>query len=363
MNLFIESAKHQGFSIPLHALRGLAAVIVLLAHIQVRITESLPDFALALLFNGGAAVTFFFVLSGLVVGASLAKGGLSKENISLYFHRRFFRIMPLMFCTVTIGGLYLLFIDPHMQYSLNPAEFGELTPLKFIAGYVGYSLKTNPPVWSIFVEIIGSLLIPVMLLSGTKLRYIFMAIAACIALSLIPIEFKHYWHYFMISFYMGLTILLWGKWLARIVERLPTPIFWLMIATLVISFYLPRLIVGVSSGHFFWLVYWETLCITPLIGMIYYLPGRFSLLNAPVFKFLGDVSFSLYLTHSLLLIVLFNLVTAVLGTGAFAVAVFCISTICCCFVVANLSFHSIEMGGVRIGEHLRSYSKPVTEAS
>lgn len=361
MNIFTEEAKRQTFSMPLHALRGLAAVIVLLVHLQGRVAEAFPEFTLPPLFNGSAAVTFFFVLSGLVVGASLAKNGITQSNLSLYFYRRFFRIMPLMFVTVTIGGLYLLFIEPYFQYSLNPKEYGDFTLIKFAAGYVGYSLKANPPIWSIFVELIGSLLIPFMLLSGTKMRNVVLGLTACIALSLIPVESKHYWHFYMISFYVGLTVLLWGRWLANLTATLPSSVFWLIVAALACCFYLARPLTGAGYGKL-WIVYWETLSIAPVVAIIYYLPERFSLLNAPVFKFLGDVSYSLYLTHSIILIALLNLVTALMGYTGLAVLVYCASAICCSFVVAQLSFHTIEMGGMRLGERLRRPPKPALEA-
>jgi peptidoglycan/LPS O-acetylase OafA/YrhL len=360
MNLFTEAAKQQGFSMPLHALRGVAAVIVLLCHLQGRVSEAF-HFTFPPLFNGSAAVIFFFVLSGLVVGASLAKSGLSSASIAVYFHRRIFRIMPLMIVTVTIGGLYLLFIDAQMRYSLNPKEYGDFSLLKFLAGYIGYSLKANPPIWSIFVELIGSILLPLMLLAGTSLRNILLTLAACIALSLLPIEFKHYWHFYMISFFAGLSVLLWGKALAQRVEKLPPALFWLLIIALSASFYLVRPISGEGYAKV-WVVYWETLSIAPVIGIIFYLPQRFSLLSSNLFRFLGDVSYSLYLTHTLLLVVLLNATTSLLGTSGFAAIVYCVITICCCFMMAQVSYRLIELEGSRWGERLRNPKKIAQQA-
>ena len=357
MNLFTKEAQQQKFSLPLHALRGIAAVIVLLVHLQGRVQETFAEFYLPPIFNGSAAVNFFFVLSGLVVGASLAKHELTHSTISLYFYRRFFRIMPLMVVTVTLGGLYLLFIEPHLNYTLNPKEYGDFTLAKFAVGYVGYSLKANPPIWSIFVELIGSILIPLMLLSGTKIRNIVLVFIACIALSLLPIDSKHYWHFYVICFYVGLTVLLWGRWLADKAAGLPLGIFWGMIAVLASSFYLARPLTGAGYGDL-WIVYWETFSIAPVVAIIYYLPERFSLLSAPVFKFLGDVSYSLYLTHSLLLIALLNLVTEFMGLTGPAILVYCTSAIICSFAVAVVSYRTIELGGIRLGEYLRKEDKP-----
>lgn len=357
MNLFTEAAKHQGFSMPLHALRGVAAVIVLLFHLKSRVSEAF-GFSFPPFFNGSAAVTFFFVLSGLVVGASLAKSGLTSSSIALYFHRRVFRIMPLMIVTVTIGGLYLLFIDPQMRYPLNKPEYGDFSLMKFIAGYVGYSLKANPPSWSIYVELIGSIFIPLMLLSGTRVRNVLLTFAACIALSLVPIDFKNYWHFYMVSFFTGLTVLLWGNWLAAHTEKLPAVIFWLIILVLSASFYLVRPITGEGYGEV-WIVYWETLSIAPVIGIIFYLPQRFSLLDSGTFKFLGDVSYSLYLTHSILLVILLNAVTSLMGNTGIAAITYCAVTLICCLIVAQISYRIVEVGGARVGERLRGRTKAI----
>lgn len=361
MNLFTQAAKEQGFSMPLHALRGVAAVIVLLFHLKGRVFEVF-GFNCPPLFNGSAAVTFFFVLSGLVVGASLAKSGLTSSSIALYFHRRVFRIMPLMLVTVTLGGLYLLFIDPQMRYPLNKPEYGDFTLMKFIAGYVGYSLKANPPSWSIYVELIGSILIPLMLLSGTRVRNVVLTFAACIALSLVPIDFKNYWHFYMICFFTGLTILLWGKWLATRAEKLPAVIFWLIIVALSASFYFVRPVSGDGYGDV-WIVYWETLSIAPVIAIIFYLPQRFSLLDSGTFKFLGDVSYSLYLTHSLLLVILLNAVTSLMGNTGIAAITYCALTITCSLIVAQISYRLIEVEGARLGERLRRTPKAIQEAA
>ena len=362
MNMFTESARQQGFSIPLHALRGMAALIVLLCHIQARIDEGFPQFTFVHIFNGSAAVTFFFVLSGLVVGASLAKTGVTANTTLVYAHRRVFRIMPLMLVTVTLGGLYLLYIDPHMPYSLNPKSYGEFNLMKFIAGYVGYSLKANPPTWSIFVELVASALIPLMILTGKNLRLIAFAVAACIALSLLPFEFQHYWNFYMISFYLGLSLLLWGKPVAAIAARLPASAFWLLIIGLFTAFYLARLMTGAGYGDL-WIVYYESILVALLIAVIYYSPERFKFLSSSTMKFLGDISYSLYLTHSLLLILLLNACIYVLGATTIGAIVFVTSSVGISLVLATISYHQIEMKGMHFGEDLRKQTLRLQKSS
>ena len=362
MNVFTEEARKQSFSIPLHALRGIAAVLVLLCHIQMRINEGLPDFSFDRIFNGSGAVTFFFVLSGLVVGAALAKHEINFATVSLYLHRRFFRIMPLLFVTVTIGGFYLLFINDSMRFSLYDRAYGDFSLTKFVSAYVGYSLKPNQPIWSIYIEIIASLLIPLMVLSGSKYRYILLTLAICVAFSLVNYEFQHRWNFYMISFYIGLTVLLWGKGLASILSRMPNAIYWSLVFTLFLLFYLARLVTGAGYGDI-WIVYWETATIAPLVAMIYYMPDKFSFLNKPIFIFLGDISYSLYLTHWILLALALNYVTAWLGTGAIALVVFCTTSIIVSLLVAAVSYQKIELGGIKLGEAMRRTPKPIQHLS
>jgi len=362
MNLYTEEARRRGFSMPLHALRGVAAIIVLLGHIQSRADKAFLDFMFTRIFNGSAVVVFFYVLSGLVVGASLAKVGISYSSVTVFFHRRIFRIMPLMFVTVTIGGLYLLYIDPHMKYPLNPKEYGEFGLLKFVASYVGYSLKPNVPIWSIFVELVASLLIPLMILSGNKKRNIIFALIGCILLSLIPVEFHHRWNFYMISFYLGLTVLVWGRWFAERLAGLSNSVFWLIVAMLLVSFYVARLITDAGFGDL-WIVYWETAFITPFVAMVYYMPERFSFLSSKILTFFGDISFSLYLSHFVFLAALLNVIVAVFGTTGIALTLFYVGSIVCSLLIAVVSYYHIELKGMKLGENLRRQFKPIQEVS
>ncbi len=356
MNLFVKAVQNRGFSMPLHSLRGVAAMIVLLSHIQTRVQDANPGFQLPQIFNGSGAVTFFFVLSGLVVGAALAKQELTLPRTVIYFYRRFFRIMPLLIVTVTVGVLYLFLINDYMRHPYYDPAFGDFSLSKWVSGYLGYSLKPNPPIWSIYVELIGSLLIPLMILSGSRPSYILIALGVCIGLSLINRDFQHHWNFYMFSFYVGLTILLWGKAWAEFLSRLPSVVFWMIVACLALMFYGVRLVITPSYGVL-WVVYWETAMITPLIAAIYYLPERFAVLARPMFTFLGDVSYSLYLTHWILLAILINVIAPWLGVDALGMTVFTLASIAACLMAARFSYRYIEMTGVRLGEYLRQPAK------
>src|SRR5262245_4346370 len=91
----------------LEAARGLAALIVVIFHVFVTLepkrqvfethglAQAISNFALTALFNGSGAVTFFFVLSGFVLGISLDRfNGVTLAGCTEFVVRRLFRIMP-----------------------------------------------------------------------------------------------------------------------------------------------------------------------------------------------------------------------------------------------------------------------------
>lgn len=59
----------RGFSVELQALRGLAALIVLMAHCASAVALPAGIGPFRFILNSGGAVVFFFVLSGFVLGA------------------------------------------------------------------------------------------------------------------------------------------------------------------------------------------------------------------------------------------------------------------------------------------------------
>ncbi|MDY0029080.1 MAG: acyltransferase [Pseudobdellovibrionaceae bacterium] len=351
MNFFVERSRTQTFSKELHALRGVAALVVLLVHFQHRLVQAWPDWHVPDIFNGSAAVTYFFVLSGLVVGMSLARVWGEQGALLTYGVRRVFRIMPLMALMATIGSLYLFFVNPHMAYSLYDIEkYGDFDLKRMLASYIGYSMKANPPSWSIFVELVASVLIPVFLIMGRNIWTILVGGIMLFAFSLWDMPIKNKFNIFMLSFYIGLTVLVWGPRLAEKCRNLPKNAFWGLVAILALAFYMPRVITQEDYYGNPWIIHWETLTVAPLVAIILYLPERFSALTRPVFQYLGDVSYSLYLTHVLVMVVLYNLLASLMGVTVWLMPVFTCVALPLVFMIAHLSYNYIEKPGIQWGK-------------
>ncbi len=356
MNYFLDESSNRKFSHELHALRGVAALLVFFVHLQNRAMTAFPDVTIPYLFNGSAAVTFFFVLSGFVVGMSVGRIWGKKLFLAEYAVRRIFRIMPLMIVMTTLGGIYVYFINPYMKIPIYEESYGEFSPIKWVAGYIGYSMKANPPSWSIFVELVGSVLLPFFILAGRNKATIIAAGLVLAGLATIDtIDTQHRWHFYMISFYAGLSVLYWGKSFAQRISRLGPLWFWALVGILALGFYLPRPIIGTDMYGNPWMPLWETATVTPLVALIYYVPEYFTLLKGKIFRFFGDISFSLYLTHYIFILMMYNAFIMIAGVSLTVVALYLAIIIPLSFLLAYLSYTYLEQPCIGLGKKAMKY--------
>ncbi|GEM_PF-1765352 len=349
-NPYLKESKGKKFSPELHAVRGIAAVFVLFIHIQDKIQEAFPDMHISTLINGSIGVVYFFVLSGLVVGMSLSRSWGNQGFLEEFAVKRFFRIMPLMFVMTTIGGLYVIFVNPHMPFSLYRREFGDFSIVKMISGYIGYSAKSNPLSWSIFVELVASLFIPLMIFCGNKKSWIAISFIFFLLLPLIHLDTQHQWHMRITTFYTGLTILLWGEWFCSKLRKLEAYGFWSVIAIIFLCTYLPRLVLNINFYGNPWIVYWETLFVSLIVAIIFYMPEKFAYLAKKLFQFLGDISYGLYLTHMIFINALFNIIALTVGINSESIWAFIIISVVCSFPIALLVYKVIELPGIALGK-------------
>lgn len=306
-NTFLNNKSSFHFSSSLHALRGLAALIVVFDHLWILFFQQYKQFSVGFNpFNGSACVVFFFVLSGLVVGASFINQEGQPNHYLTYFLRRFFRMMPLMAVMAFIGGIYNFTIDKDMPFHLYESEWGRYSLTTWIVSFLGYSLKSNPPSWSIWVEIVASILIPLMVWTGAMSRLVLITFSALVLVTFLPVKTQHYWHLYMISFYAGLIALAWGKQFVNLLSSKSDKLVLWIPFVCVLAFYLPRVIINSDFFGNNLIVLWETFFITPVVAILYFNDKNNSLLKTKVFQFFGDISFSIYLVHFIILVNVFN---------------------------------------------------------
>jgi peptidoglycan/LPS O-acetylase OafA/YrhL len=347
----------ENFSRPLHAMRGIAAIIVMFRHSFEPVGWIDPAYeAFSPLLNAAAAVSFFFVLSGLVLTLSVSRRPLDAPHYVRYVVRRLFRLLPLLWFTAALGGIYLFALDARMPMQFT--QHGSLDIPKFIAGFIGYSLRPNPPSWSIFVELVISLLLP-FIWSLYRSRYRWLLVLATIAASSTVMGLQHHWNFFLINFLAGMSIVSWGG----ATKRLSKPAFWFLFIALSVLFYSTRPLYlwhieepGNDLFGFPWINLAEVALVTPLVAMVFYNGERFRVLEQRVFDFLGEASFSIYLMHWIIIALSANALLAMwpnLVPNLFAPAL-ALLVVALTLPLSWVSHKWIELPGMALGEALAS---------
>ena len=279
----------------LDAIRGIAALSVLLGHIY----QSSSDTKWVVMMQR-PAVTIFFILSGYVLSKSLMKssGHPMVDGLS-YCLRRFFRLYPAIFIAVILAAILAKFyVIPSSGSSVTvwfSKNIFKATTIHSLNDYIGsfrlYYMRLDPVFWTLQVEFFCSFLLP-LLVWPTRNHLVF-------RWGLLPvlagIKFYYPWVWcgfpgFLFEFYLGyLAWTLFPK-----LSEIDPKISRLLIFFLLVGIYLWMLIVepslvGLSS------------CIMVASFIAILGPcswkGFKSTLQAPLPQFLGRISYSLYLIH------------------------------------------------------------------
>ena len=218
------------FAPRLESMRGIAAMAVALFHscymIETRGTDRTLVDGAHLFFNGTAAVSLFFVLSGYVLGQSLQRqeGGFLRVW-AIFGIRRLARIYPAFLVSTTAMLLYLLYLFPGSDFPAASVWFKSVyrEPLTFARVIRNFLLQDNLiniVTWTLRVELICSLLLPVLHRCnqrlGSPLRFgLFAVLVAC---SIWRPQGGAASHAYM--FYLGMVIPgLFGPWVGWLDNR------------------------------------------------------------------------------------------------------------------------------------------------
>ncbi len=310
-NLLITPKKHY---VVLDGLRGIAALTVVWFHIF----EAFATSHLDQRFNHGyLAVDFFFLLSGFVVGFAYDDRW-NNLKIKDFFKSRIIRLHPMVIMGALIGAFMFytqgceycdvskitimgLFIATLLNMFLIPA------PVGYEVRGVGEMFPLNGPSWSLFFEYIGNILYALILrrlstpiltaivvIAGVGLA-LYATLGAlgdvCVGYSLTQMEFLGGFLRLLFSFAAGLLMI-------RIFK--PAKIkfaFWICGAILVALLITPR----VGGAENVWVNgLYDTFCFMVAFPLIVYL-GASAVstggITTRICKFLGDLSYPLYMVH------------------------------------------------------------------
>lgn len=355
-----------GFEPRLESMRGIAALIVAAHHgittFAARFDDlgTVPGAVFQMLMeefsNPGMAVLFFFVLSGYVLGRSLERDG----NYVRFTIRRAFRILPAFVVAVLFGyaciTLFRIDIDtPGISAFFKKNFWPELSLGDLRDNFLFRQTRADGPTWSIYWEIVGSLLLPAVVLAHRYLPRMFDL--PLFILITIAVLMRNNFNLRMLEYFYA------GFLLPPIIARL-MPSFWLVrLATFLLGYWLV-LIAGRLSAF-------DNLSIVEgaaggalMIGAVISSKDFLSWLTWRPFRFLGRVSYSFYLLHT----PIFYL-TAVFAVradifprtmvGNFAIAAISVAI---SLPLSALVYAVVEKAGIEVGRRLTSrqlYCTPV----
>lgn len=299
----------------LDGLRGVAAIIVVTFHL----TEPLGTGHLDILVNHGyLAVDFFFLLSGFVIGYAYDDRW-QKMSMGTFFKRRIVRLQPMVVLGMTLGAIGFYFTDSSIWPLIHTVPMWKML-LVMLIGYTVLPVPLSMDIrgweemhplnsvgWSLFFEYIANILYAIWIRKFSKTAlWIFVSLSA-IALAHLAItspagDVSGGWtlntEQVRIGFIRTMYPFFAGLLLSRTAKptRIKNAFLWctLLIA---LALYMPR----IGGAEHVWMngVY-ESVCIIFIFPLIVYL-GASGMIHSSaehrICKFLGDISYPLYLVH------------------------------------------------------------------
>jgi peptidoglycan/LPS O-acetylase OafA/YrhL len=360
-----DASLRSGFDPRIESLRGVAALSVVLTHsVAVLRIDGVAAYwtipfweqspaaqattLLGAIFNPGAAVVLFFVLSGYVLGLSLRReDGPLRDRLGTYLWRRGFRLLPAMWASILLYALVLqliAFTAPRELFSdWYVAMFGALRGWHAMArNFVLVDSNANPVTWTMYVEVIGSLAVPLLYAwhrGRTAAAGVLVLVVLIVVAALWPSSVTLR---YLFCFDIG-VMLACHPGLARAVPRpgLALGAAMLLFATdrLALAPY-PRLDLFADALG-------STLLLAGLLGSAG--RGPFVLLERAPLRFLGRISYSLYLFHPLVLYPVGQLVATQLPPGVLANALVVVAGIAISIALAAVTYELIEAPMIRLG--------------
>ena len=313
-NSYLTSKPHYEI---LDGLRGVAAAMVVAFHLLE--AHSGGNHLNQIINHGYLAVDFFFMLSGFVIGYAYDDRW-NRMSTGTFFKRRLIRLQPMVVMGSIVGAALFWFQDAPCYPAMEGVSVGAVLlvmllgctllplPLKWdIRGWMEMH-PLNGPAWSLYYEYIGNILYALFIRKFSKTALtVLVAIAACFTvhrcLTAPAGDIVGGWALNWEQQYVGLVRLMYpffgGLFLSRLgwLIRTRKNAFWWCSLMIVVVLSVPR--IGGEEGYWMNGLYeaFCIICIFPVIvsmGAGGRITGRRS---AAVCKFLGDISYPVYITH------------------------------------------------------------------
>ncbi|MBO9584155.1 MAG: acyltransferase [Flavobacterium sp.] len=331
----------------LDGLRGIAALMVFFSHFigfyyETEKVSYIQNSWIRIFWDGSAAVTLFFVLSGFVLTLSVLK---SKRTYFEYLIKRIFRIYPAYYFSIVFCALLLLFYNHNNLKGLSVwaqsfwiDHIGFLDVLKHFALVLPFNTRLiNPVIWSLAIEIKMSLFIPLILyfFKGKRsVLFIFFITLFIYSLSICSDKF-----YYLPEFFLGLVTYTKIKEISTYLSAVNNMCIYILLVISILFFgnrYICPIIPLYSEALS---VHFSGLGSALLIVLTINSDLLKKIFNLKAVQFLGKISYSFYLLHLPVLLIccslLYPYLNSLLLCGICALVI--------SFFLSYLSYNYIEL--------------------
>jgi peptidoglycan/LPS O-acetylase OafA/YrhL len=306
-------------------LRGIFALMVVISHVEyLRHNFGLPNYFFNPVFFhlGKIGVTGFFVLSGFLITNNLLKMKFDNQltpwhKLKLFYKKRMLRIFPLYYIIIGLGifvfpkitalfySLPLRVIDARpIIHEVSPWFYCLLPQVPLANGIV---LPFAEPTWSIGVEEMFYLLIPLIILfTGLKKNWLLIFSGILIAVKIFYWLFipKYYadpvLNFLVLSRFECIFMGCYTAYLYYekhpVLNKLNKKYFYISLVLFFICLWLLQLELIIYM-HF--AIVFSVIILFAAMHNNYFLENKF-------LAFIGKISFSLYMTHEIVLVFLLN---------------------------------------------------------
>ena len=314
----------------LDGLRGVAALLVVWYHIFEGFQFAGNKPVIDSINHGYLAVDFFFILSGFVIGYAYDDRWNKTLTTASFFRRRLIRLHPMVVFGAIIGAVSFCLTDmerwdgTHSTYFLTlVAMLCTCLMLPAIPGMPrevrgnGEMFPLNGPCWSLFFEYIGNILYAIVIRRlSTRILAMLAALLSC-SLMWFAVANQSGYGFIGVGWTIDTTNLVGGTLrmlcpftLGILMSRIFKPInnlrgaFWICSMLLLALFFVPYLDSSFSlfnlsqplivNGIF------EAACIIFIFPLVVWIGASSKTTDATsmrICRFLGDISFPLYIVH------------------------------------------------------------------
>ncbi|MBV4366782.1 acyltransferase family protein [Erwinia phyllosphaerae] len=367
-------ATSRGWSKELEGLRGLASLWVLLGHICI-----LADCHIPLISSPGIGVDLFILLSGYL----MAKNYIERRDVEPWDHattikkfwlRRFFRIAPLYYILLIVaiaagpwfGEMRDIISQFFPKTATEASRYSDqslaniVNHVTFVYGFLPhYAFNTVLPDWSIGLEMQFYLLFPFIMLITARFGYGKSLLAIMVLCCIGRFVFHNYYEAFSMPslILIKLNIFISGMLLAEAVRRKSLLFILLAQAGPAASF-----VIGL--GMMKYQIPMDVLMILGMALVLWKYPegGKMAsliwwprkMLNNRFNAWLGDVSYSVYLLHLLIVIPATALLLQNWNLINYAplvrFAIVCLLVIPPVYLISTLLYNFVEKSGIRMGK-------------